>query len=42
VGPFVRLGVAVVRGLLLGLLAGGTIEEVTAAHDLFVRLGRDY
>ena len=33
-----RLGVAVSRGLLLDLLAGATIEEVTAAHDLFVRL----
>jgi AcrR family transcriptional regulator len=32
-----RLGVAVTRGLLLDLLAGATLEEVTAAHDLFVR-----
>lgn len=33
-----RLGVAVSRGLLLDLLAGATLEEVTASHDLFVRL----
>lgn len=36
-----RLGVAVSRGLLLDLLAGATLEEVTAAHDLFVRLAQD-
>jgi AcrR family transcriptional regulator len=36
-----RLGVAVSRGLLLDLLAGATIEEVTAAHDLFVRLAQE-
>jgi AcrR family transcriptional regulator len=35
-----RLGVAVSRGLLLDLLAGATLEEVTAAHDLFVRLAQ--
>jgi AcrR family transcriptional regulator len=33
-----RLGVAVSRGLLLDLLAGATLHDVTAAHDLFVRL----
>jgi AcrR family transcriptional regulator len=33
-----RLGVAVTRGLLLDLLAGDDYDEVTAAHDLFVRL----
>jgi AcrR family transcriptional regulator len=37
-----RLGVAVSRGLLLDLLAGATLDEVTAAHDLFVRLAGDY
>jgi AcrR family transcriptional regulator len=31
-----RLGVAVSRGLLLDLLGGATLEEVTAAHELFV------
>jgi AcrR family transcriptional regulator len=35
-----RLGVAVSRGLLLDLLAGASLEEVTAAHDLFVRLSQ--
>jgi AcrR family transcriptional regulator len=35
-----RLGVAVSRGLLLDLLAGATIEEATAAHDLFVELAQ--
>jgi AcrR family transcriptional regulator len=33
-----RLGVAVSRGLLLDLLAGAPIDEVDAAHDLFVRM----
>lgn len=37
-----RLGVAVSRGLLLDLLAGADHAEVTAAHDLFVRLAEDY
>jgi AcrR family transcriptional regulator len=35
-----RLGVAVSRGLLLDLLAGATLEEVTAAYDLFVRMSQ--
>jgi AcrR family transcriptional regulator len=33
-----RLGVAVSRGLLLDLLAGAPIDEVDAAHELFVRM----
>jgi AcrR family transcriptional regulator len=37
-----RLGVAVTRGLLLDLLAGDDYDEVTAAHDLFVRLAGNY
>jgi AcrR family transcriptional regulator len=37
-----RLGVAVSRGLLLDLLAGATLEETTAAHDLFVQLAHDH
>jgi AcrR family transcriptional regulator len=37
-----RLGVAVARGLLLDLLAGATLEEVTAAHDLYVRLAQNH
>jgi AcrR family transcriptional regulator len=37
-----RLGVAVSRGLLLDLLAGATLAETTAAHDLFVQLAQDY
>jgi hypothetical protein len=31
-----RLGVAVVRGLLLDLLATGDIEEVEQAYDRFI------
>jgi AcrR family transcriptional regulator len=36
-----RLGVAATRGLLLDLLAGADYEEVTAAHELFVRLAAE-
>jgi hypothetical protein len=36
--PFVRLGVAVSRSLLIDLLAGEDPAEVDAARDLFVRL----
>jgi AcrR family transcriptional regulator len=37
-----RLGVAVSRGLLLDLLAGAKLEDVTAAHALFVRLAEEH
>jgi AcrR family transcriptional regulator len=34
----IRLGVAVSRGLLMDLLAGADVGEVTAAHELFVAM----